>query len=118
MRSQNARTLSTPALMGLAIGAVAGIATGLVTAPMRGRDMRATIRRQAADGRTRAQSLVSSTRDLAQRTLDLGRQAVEAGRWAYRAALNAPSTPPLTAPLSEMASLHRGGQSSNWEARS
>jgi gas vesicle protein len=118
MRSRNARNMSGSALMGLAVGAAAGIATGLLAAPMRGGDMRATIRRRAADGRARVQSLTSSTRSWAQHAIDRGWQAVEDGRRAYHAARNAAPPRPLTTPLSEVASLHRGGQSSNWEARS
>jgi gas vesicle protein len=118
MRSQNARNLSGPALMGLAIGVAAGIAAGLVAAPMRGGDLRATIRDRATDGRVRLQSLASSTRAWAQQTLDRGRQAVDEARRAYHAGPSAASAQPLTAPLSEIASVHPGTQSSNWEARS
>jgi gas vesicle protein len=117
MRSRNASGMAGSTLMGLAIGVAAGLATGLLAAPMRGGDMRATIRRRAADGNQRLQSLASSTRGWAKQTLDLGWQAVEEGRRAFKAHRTAATPRPLTASIGDVAS-RRAGTQPPWEARS
>ena len=118
MRLRNAHTMSGPALMGLALGTAVGIAAGLLTAPMRGGDMRATIRRRAAEGRGRLDSFASSAGAWAHQSLDRGRQAFEEARHAYHEARNASPQRPLTAPLGESPTARAGAQSTNPEARS
>ncbi len=103
--------------MGLAIGMVAGVAAGLLAAPMRGADMRATLRERASDGGARLQSLAGSGRGWMQQTLDRamllldeGRRAFDTGRSANTTRTNrpAPMTKPvaLTATLGEIAQFH------------
>jgi gas vesicle protein len=90
-------------LMGLAVGLAAGAAAGLLTAPMRGTQMRASLR-------TRADS-----------ALDRSMQLLEDGRRALRArvgTVSATGSAPLTATLGEIADLHSTDELAALEARS
>jgi len=91
-------------LMGLALGLAAGVAAGLLAAPMRGSDMRASLRTRA-DG-----------------AFGRGSRLLEQGRRAFnRTAVTAtPPAPPtaLTATLGEIAQRHPGVEPLTTEARS
>jgi hypothetical protein len=99
--------MSGASLMGLAVGMAAGVAAGLLAAPMRGAEMRASLRTRA-DG-----------------ALDRGLQLLEEGRRAFRtgrgttadAAIDAAPVP-LTATLGEIAQIHSSNSLSSYEARS
>ena len=86
--------------MGLAVGVAAGMAAGLLAAPMRGRDMRTSLRTRVDQARSRAMMLV-----------DEGRRALGRGE-ADRAHA------PLTATLGEIAQTHPGIAPANFEAQS
>jgi gas vesicle protein len=89
--------------MGMAVGLVAGVAAGLLTAPMRGADMRANLRSRADNA------------------LDRGMMLLEEGRRAFRTGQSAAAdTTPgaLTATLGEIAQMHSGDGLSTTEARS
>lgn len=97
MKSRSMWSMSGASLVGFAAGLAAGVATGLLAAPMRGRDMRASLRSRADDA------------------LDHGRMLVEDGRRAFSrsdgaagARAAAAVTPPgtLTASLGDIAQLH------------
>jgi hypothetical protein len=96
--------------MGLAVGVVAGASAVLLAAPMRGADVRASLRSRA-DG-----------------ALDRGLMLLEEGRRAFRtrraamsgaAASSVAIDPtPLSATLGEIAQMHDGGSLSAREAQS
>lgn len=93
--------------MGFAIGMAAGLTAGLLAAPMRGRDMRASIRQRAVDGNARLQSLAESGRSWAQHTADRAVSLVEEGRRALSTRGVRTSEPqPLTASLGDIATMH------------
>ncbi len=87
--------------MGLAVGLVAGVAAGLLAAPMRGSDIRASLR---------------SRTDSA---LDRGSRLLEEGRRAFQRS-NVGETAPeaLTATLGEIAQTHPDAEPLTTEARS
>ena len=96
--------------MGLAVGVAAGLTAGLLAAPMRGTDMRASLRERASDGGARLQSLADSYRSWAQDTLDRTMMLFDEGRRAFNTS-SQPSTsapPVLTATLGEIAQMHSG----------
>jgi hypothetical protein len=95
--------------MGIGVGLAAGVACGLLAAPMRGAEMRRSLRSRA-DG-----------------ALDRGMTLLEEGRRAFRtrstgATAPAPHAAPqgsaLTASLGEIAQMHTEVPSSSGEARS
>ena len=88
--------------MGLAVGLAAGAAAGLLSAPMRGSDMRASLRSRA-DG-----------------ALDRGLNLLDEGRRAFnRPGVHAAAVPEtLTATLGEMAQAHPGDRPFSSEAQS
>jgi hypothetical protein len=97
MKSRVFGTLSRSSMLGVGIGMLAGVAAGLLVAPMRGNQMRESLRSRA-DG-----------------ALDRGLKLLEDGRRAFRTRRAASGTP-LTAPLGEIAQTGRGSLS--FEARS
>jgi gas vesicle protein len=96
--------------MGLALGVTAGLALGLLAAPMRGSAMRARLRDRAAERGTRLQSLASSSRDWAAQALERGWSLLEQGRRALRTTEAAP----LHATMGEIATMHNGTQPSSY----
>lgn len=119
MRSRTV-SFSGASLIGLGVGVAAGLAAGLLAAPMRGTEMRATLRNRAADGGARLQTLASSSRDWASQTIDRGMLLFEEGRRAFNVnrgrAAGEPA--PLTATLGEIAQLHSTTDLDSIEARS
>lgn len=117
MRSRSVWSMSTASLMGLGVGLAAGVAAGLLAAPMRGADMRRSLKSRA-DG-----------------AVDRGMHLLEEGRRAFRtrgasesatlsmpaltenpsASTNRSST--LSASLGEIAQMHSGADLSG-EGRS
>ena len=79
-------------MMGLGVGLLAGVAAGLLMAPMRGSQLRASLRSRADDA------------------LDRGMMLLEEGRRAFStgSAASAPAPEPLTATLGEIAQMHSG----------
>ena len=110
MRSRRVSGVSGSSLMGLALGVTAGLAVGLLAAPMRGSVMRARLREQAADGSVRLQSLASSSRDWATRAVDQGWSLIEQGRRALRTS----EPEPLHATMGEIAAMHDSSQPSSY----
>jgi gas vesicle protein len=100
--------MSAASWMGFAIGVAAGLTAGLLAAPMRGSDMRSTLRSRASDGSQRLQSLAASGRGWAQNTMDRAMTVMEEGRRAFRTSRQAGSVEPagLTATLGEIAEMH------------
>ena len=101
MRSRFASTTPRVSLMGLGLGLALGVTAGLLAAPMRGREMRASLRTRSDQARKRA-------------LLPL-----EDGRRAFRRADGADgATPRLTAPMGEIAQMHPGAEPARFEAHS
>src|SRR5688500_12480397 len=98
MRSRSVCSMSGASLMGFAVGVAAGVAAGLLAAPMRGSEMRATLRERTTDGSARLQSLATSSRGWAQGALDRALSLIEQGRRAF-ATRTASEPAPLTATL-------------------
>ena len=109
---------------GLCAGACAGAALALIFAPMRGSDMRNSVRNYASQGGERLSQLVESGRCLAEDALKQAAGVIEEGRRAFRTQADAASrassglspsssssgrgyaTPePLTASVAEIAGL-------------
>jgi len=91
--------------MGLAVGLAAGVAAGLVAAPMRGTDLRATLRSRADGALERGMRLLDEGRRVFRtRMTSAGRSTTEAT--------------PLTATLGEIAQLHSTNELSSLGARS
>jgi gas vesicle protein len=83
--------MSGASLMGVAVGLAAGAAAGLLAAPMRGSDMRASLRSRA-DG-----------------ALDRGLNLLDEGRRAFnRSGVHAAVPETLTATLADIAQTHPG----------
>lgn len=76
-------------MLGLGLGLLAGAAAGLLLAPMRGAQMRSSLRARA------------------DHALDRGIRLIEEGRRALRTS-EPPTPPPLTATLGEIAEMHTG----------
>ncbi len=106
--------------MGLAVGVAAGLAAGLLAAPMRGSEMRSTLRSRATDGGARLQSLTSSGRQWASQAIDRSMLRFNEGRRAPQTFAPVPEAAPatLTASLGEIAQLHSGTEFDTSEARS
>jgi gas vesicle protein len=103
MRLQSVSSVSSrsgASLVGLAVGLAAGAAAGLLAAPMRGSDIRASLRSRADEALTRGLNLLESGRAH-------GRSAVDR---------TAPDT--LTATLGQIAQRHPGVRSFSAEAQS
>jgi len=117
MRSRT--VCNTPSLMGLAVGVAAGLAAGLLAAPLRGTDMRATLRSRAVDGSARLQTLASSGRGWVQQAIERATRLLEEGRRAFNttrpASLGDPA--PLTASLGEIAQMHSDSDAIYFEGR-
>jgi hypothetical protein len=79
--------MSAASMMGLGVGLLAGAAAGLLMAPMRGSEMRSSLRART------------------DQALDRGMRLIEEGRRALR---TTPAPGPLTATLGEIAQLHTG----------
>ena len=105
MRSRSVCSMSASSLMGLAVGLAAGVAAGLLAAPMRGSDMRASLRARADNALDRGMMLVEE-----------GRRAFQTGRQSLAPA--ASGAAPLTATLGEIAELHSSDELSSLEGRS
>ena len=94
--------MKSVSLLGLGLGLAAGAAAGLLAAPMRGAEMRRSLRSRADDAYGR------------------GKQLLDDGRRRFRAP-DAPVTAPgsaLSATLGEIAQMHSGDELSSFEARS
>ena len=85
-------------MVGIGLGLLAGAAAGLLLAPRRGTEIRASLRARA---------------DLA---LERGMSLLEEGRRALRTSQSDESPAPLTATLGEIAQMHSGepGASEAW----
>ena len=83
-------------MMGLAVGLMAGVAAGLLAAPMRGTEMRASLRSRADEALDRGMML-----------LEQGRRAFSRGETPASA-----GSAPLTATLGDLAQLHSGNPGS------
>jgi hypothetical protein len=106
MESRSVRSMSGAPVIGLAVGLAAGVAAGLLAAPMRGSDMRASLRSRA-DGAL----------DRAMRLLEEGRRAFRTGGAGIApAGTTAPVA--LTATLGEIAELHSSDELTSLEGRS
>ena len=92
--------------MGLAVGVAAGLTAGLLAAPMRGDQMRATLRERATDGSARLQSMATSGRGWAQGAIDRALSLIEEGRRAFATTPRVSDPAPLTATLGEIARMH------------
>lgn len=100
---------------GLVAGAVAGAALALVFAPMRGTEMRSSMRRYASDGSERLSRLVDSGRSMAEDTIHRASSLIEQGRSAFRTGSGTASAPagtshssqPLTASVAEISGIDR-----------
>jgi hypothetical protein len=104
MKSRSVRNMSGASMMGLVVGLAVGAAGALLAAPMRGSDLRASLRSRA-DG-----------------AIDRGLRLLEEGRRAFRTSSAAPamstSGSSLTAPLGEIAEWHSPNEFSSFEGRS
>jgi gas vesicle protein len=104
---------------GLCAGACVGAALALIFAPMRGTDMRNSVRNYASQGGERLSRLVESGRCLAEDAFNQAASVIEEGRRAFRPSADAASSSssassrtysspqPLTASVAEIAGLDR-----------
>ena len=93
--------IAGPSMIGLLVGLAAGVATGLLAAPLRGRDMRAFLRSRADNA------------------LHRGSRLLEEGRRAFNRTQGAePSPAGLTATLGEIAQTNPYSTPIASEARS
>jgi gas vesicle protein len=102
---------------GLCAGACVGAAVALIFAPMRGTEMRNSVRNYASQGGERLSRLVESGRCLAEDAFNQAAGVIEEGRRAFRtsrdAASSSPSSrtysspQPLTASVAEIAGVDR-----------
>jgi gas vesicle protein len=106
MRSRSGYGMSG-SLIGLAVGLAAGVAAGLLTAPMRGSEMRASLRSRA-DG-----ALGRGTR-----LLEEGRRAFNRKSTMLQSDVAETRPSSLTAPLGEIAQMHTGAEPLTTEGRS
>jgi hypothetical protein len=107
MSSQSGSSTSGASTIGLLIGLAAGVAAGLLVAPLRGSDMRATLRSRADDVLSRFSRVAEGDRGNMNR-----RDAFDS---SHRPATAAGA---LTAPLGEIAQMHAGIEPLTTEARS
>lgn len=94
---------------GLCAGACAGAALALMFAPMRGSDMRNSVRNYASQGGERLSQLVESGRCLAEDALKQAAGVIEEGRRAFRTQADAASR--SSSPSSWSSSPARGYES-------
>jgi gas vesicle protein len=87
-------------IIGLGLGLLAGVAAGLLMAPMRGSQMRQSLRERADQARHRGMALL------------------EEGRRAFRETRASGETGPLTATLGDIARTHSGRDVAGDEGRS
>jgi gas vesicle protein len=113
MRSRSLPTKSGTSLLGLALGVAAGAAAALLVAPMRGTEMRATLRSRARQANTSLGTYAASTRSWAEQTWDRAVRRIEAARSTRTDAL-APA--PLTAPMRDIVATHANQNTPNWGA--
>ena len=106
---------------GLCAGAVAGAALALIFTPMRGSDMRNSVRSYASQGGARLNELLESGRCLAEDAVHQASSLIEEGRRAFRTRAgmsassdsSAPSysssssSQPLTASVAEISGMDR-----------
>lgn len=112
--NSRAVNMSGMSLKGLIIGVAAGLAAGLLAAPMRGSDMRASLRSRADGARTRGMTLFEDGR----RAFTRGRAAEDHAADVGGASRVAPEGERLTATLGEIADLHPGDSAAPFGARS
>lgn len=102
---------------GLCAGACIGAALALVYAPMRGSELRRSVRSYAAQGGERLSNLVESGRSIAEDAISRASSLVEQGRRAFRTgsgiiaspdtAARASSSEPLTASVVDISARDR-----------
>ena len=85
---------------GLVAGACAGAALALAFTPMRGSDMRNSVRSYASQGGTRLSELIESGRCLAEDAVHQASSLIEQGRNALRTTSGMSASPSSTAPSS------------------
>jgi gas vesicle protein len=125
MRSRSVISMPAVSLVGLGVGLVAGAAVGLLATPMRGAEIRRTLRSRADDAVERGMTLIEEGRR-AFRTrgaADASATSVATASTPSSRALNAPSSSPvsrgsLSATLGEIAQLHSGDELSSLGGRS
>jgi hypothetical protein len=93
MRSRSVWSMPAGSLMGFGIGLAAGVAAGLLAAPMRGADTRRTLRSRADSALGRRGTM-----------LDEGRHALR----TRQTTSPTPGSAPLAATLGEIAEMHSG----------
>jgi len=97
---------------GLCAGACLGAAAALLMAPMRGSELRSSIRNYASQGSGRVSQLLESGRCLAEDAIHQVTSVIEQGRQAFRTSSSSPSSTassssssqPLTASVSDISS--------------
>jgi gas vesicle protein len=96
---------------GLCAGACAGAALALIFTPMRGSEMRNSVRSYASQGGTRLTELIASGRCLAEDAVHQASALIEEGRRAFRTrsgmSSSYSSSQPLTASVAEISGLDR-----------
>lgn len=104
MRSRIVGSMSAASLMGVGVGLVVGVASGLLMAPMRGSQMRASLRSRADEALNRGRAL-----------LEEGRRALQTN---WGSMTHDAETTALTAPLGEIAQMHSGTTPGSFGGRS
>ena len=97
-------------MAGLCAGAFAGAALALIFAPMRGSDMRRSVKSYASQGGERLSNLMESGRSLATDAANRASGLIEEGRHAFRTSRgrsSASSPQPLTASVAEISGVDR-----------
>lgn len=100
---------------GLCAGAVAGAAVALIFAPMRGNEMRRSVRGYASQSGERLSQLMESGRSLAEDAIQRASALIEEGRRVFRTnagrfsslSTYSSSTQPLTASVAEISGVDR-----------
>jgi gas vesicle protein len=102
---------------GMVAGAIVGAAFALMYTPMRGSEVRRSIRRYASEGGEQLAHLVESGRSVAGDAIDRVACLIEEGRQAFRTSYTSgvessrsssyPSSQPLTASVAEITGLDR-----------
>jgi gas vesicle protein len=98
---------------GACAGACIGAALALMYAPMRGTELRSSLRRYASDGSERLSHLIDNGRSIAEDALQRATSVFEQGRRAFRTSRNwasrsQSSAQPFTASVSEISGIDRG----------
>ena len=112
MRSRSVWSMPAVSLLGLGLGLAAGAAAGLLSAPMRGVDMRRSLRSRADGALDRGKSLIDEGRRA------FSRQALPAPTSPSYASSRTPGSASLSATLGEIAQFHAGDDLSSLGARS